>query len=241
MEQNEKILIEDLFNRLEHVEKKSSVRDELAEKLIKELLVKQYNAPYYMTQIILVQEEAIKKLNERISQLETEISSIQEKKKKNSTTSFLSGLFGSNNTTSASNNKKNTWGNTPGKQDYNSLPVGSTTVPTGNIGTVGSSGNISSFLGSALQTATGVAGGIVMGNMLMNLFQHKNSGEDFFNNVSSSSIANLDSNLDNHDINGHYIDQHNSDFHENIDSNNTELNNDNIDTDIDVSDDSSFI
>jgi len=228
MEQNERVLIENLFNRLEHVEKKSSVRDISAEKLIQDLLIKQYNAPYYMTQIILVQEEAIKKLNERISQLENEISLMKEKDKKNSTTSFLSGLFGSNNIGSQSNNNKNTWGNNVGKQDYNPLPTGAT-VPTGNVGTIGSSSNVSSFLGSALQTATGVAGGIVMGNMLMNLFQHKSTEEDLFNNINSSSIANLDSHLDNHDVNSHYVHQNNSNIHENID------------TDIDVSDDSSFI
>ncbi|CAL4042645.1 DUF2076 domain-containing protein [Buchnera aphidicola] len=238
MEQKEKILIEDLFNRLEDVEKKSSVRDVLAEKLIQELLVKQNNAPYYMTQIILVQEEAIKKLNERINQLESEILLTKDKEKKNSTTSFLSGLFGSNHSTSAPNNIKNTWGNSSGKQDYNSLPVNN--IPSGNIGTNNSSGHISSFLGSALQTATGVAGGMIMGNMLMNLFQHKNSGEDLFNNVNDSSTANLDSHIDHQDVHGRYINHNNANFHENI--NDDDMVNDvDIDTDTDVSDDSNFI
>lgn len=239
MEQKEKILIENLFDRLENVEKKSSVRDLLAEKLIQELLMKQQNAPYYMTQIILVQEEAIKKLNERINQLESEISLMKEKENKNNSTSFLSGLFGSSNVTSSPNNIKNAWGNTSGKLDYNSLPINN--VPTGNITTPSSSSNIGSFLGSALQTATGVAGGMIMGNMLMNLFQHKSSGEDFLNNVNISSEKNLDSNIENHDINNHYIDNNNSNIHENIDNDMISVNDDNIDTDIDVSDDSSFI
>ncbi|MCW5196636.1 DUF2076 domain-containing protein [Buchnera aphidicola (Pemphigus obesinymphae)] len=239
MEQKEKILIENLFNRLENVEKKSSVRDVSAEKLIQELLMKQQNAPYYMTQIILVQEEAIKKLNEHINQLESEVSLMKEKENKNNSTSFLSGLFGSSNVASSPNNIKNAWGNTSGKLDYNSLPINN--VPTGNITTPGSSGNVGSFLGSALQTATGVAGGMIMGNMLMNLFQHKNSGEDFLNDVNISSEKKIDSNIDNHDVNNHYIDNNNSNIHENIDNDIISVNDDTMDTDIDVSDDSSFI
>ncbi|CAL4320443.1 DUF2076 domain-containing protein [Buchnera aphidicola] len=239
MEQKEKILIENLFERLENVEKKTSVRDSLAEKLIQELLTKQQNAPYYMTQIILVQEEAIKKLNERNNQLESEVSLMKEKENKNNSTSFLSGLFGSGNVTSPPNNIKNAWGNTSGKLDYNSLPINN--IPTGNISTPSSSSSIGSFLGSALQTATGVAGGMIMGNMLMNLFQHKSSGEDFLNNVNISSEKNLDSNIENHDINDHYIENNNSNFHENVDNDMISVNDDNIDTDIDVSDDSNFI
>ncbi|NIH16669.1 MAG: DUF2076 family protein [Buchnera aphidicola (Periphyllus lyropictus)] len=193
MENKEKKLIKSLFKRLKNAEKKSSLRDEKAEKFIKECLLNQPNSVYYMIQIILVQEVAIQKLHKNIEDLEKliEKNSFSQSNKK----SFLSGLLEKYTTPSIKKNsssinlKKNIPLNINRKYESSFGSDYSNIISSG-----------SSFLGNALQTAVGVAGGVVVGNMLTNLF-HKHKPEDnLFNSNSDFPSINRSKDFNENDL-----------------------------------------
>ncbi|XBC40906.1 MAG: DUF2076 domain-containing protein [Buchnera aphidicola (Nurudea yanoniella)] len=203
MNNDEKKLIEDLFSRLYKTEIKSVNRDDIAEKLIKDLLEKYPNSPYYMAQTILIQETAIKKLNEKISFLNNNNVENQDNKKSVSN-GFLSNIFGtkkSKNTSDTLHSNKNVDSLKGTEQDVrsSSFPMRSHSniAPQGEI-VNNSATSGTGFLGGALQTAAGVAGGVVMANMLMNLFQHKKPEEE----IMDASVHNVDSS---HDINSNSL------------------------------------
>ncbi|WP_365305297.1 DUF2076 family protein, partial [uncultured Thiodictyon sp.] len=59
MDQQEQKLISDLMIKLKEAEQRSGPRDRDAEELIADALLRQPAAPYYMAQVILVQDHAI--------------------------------------------------------------------------------------------------------------------------------------------------------------------------------------
>jgi hypothetical protein len=64
MDQNERGIIDDLFDRLRRAEA-SQPRDPEAEALIARRIAKQPAAPYYMAQAIVVQQEALAEAQSR--------------------------------------------------------------------------------------------------------------------------------------------------------------------------------
>ena len=70
MQSEEQRLIDGLFSRLKEAEAHSASRDASAEERIAQHVSAQPAAPYYMAQTILIQEAAIKQLNDRIQALE---------------------------------------------------------------------------------------------------------------------------------------------------------------------------
>jgi hypothetical protein len=62
--------IENLFDRLDEVSRRTGPRDGEAEALIHQKIAEQPGAPYYMAQTILVQETALREARERIAKLE---------------------------------------------------------------------------------------------------------------------------------------------------------------------------
>ncbi len=66
MQSEEQRLIDGLFSRLKEAEAHSASRDASAEERIAQHVSAQPAAPYYMAQTILIQEAAIKQLNDRI-------------------------------------------------------------------------------------------------------------------------------------------------------------------------------
>ncbi len=92
MQSEEQRLIDGLFSRLKEAETHSASRDASAEERIAQHVTQQPAAPYYMAQTILIQEAAIKQLNDRIQALEAQVSQLQAAKP--SSGGFLSGLFG---------------------------------------------------------------------------------------------------------------------------------------------------
>ncbi|CAL4319850.1 DUF2076 domain-containing protein [Buchnera aphidicola] len=208
MDNKEKKLIEELFSRLRKAENTSSNRDENAEKFIYHCYAKQKNSIYYMIQTILVQEVAIKKLNQIIDHL--------KKNKSNTTTkkTFLSGLLEKYMPYQKEESKilKN---NNPINNTYseNKSSESSSSPMNNNTFSTPSSSSHGSFLGNALQTAAGVAGGMVAGNMLMNLFSGQHRPED---EILHSAHEHYFPVHDSHDINNVYVndDLHKSeDFH----------------------------
>ena len=151
MDQNEKDIIANLFRRLQEAETKSGTRDAAAESLIHDAVASQPAAPYYMAQAILVQEHALKNLNARVEELERELA------QRPAGGGFLAGLFGGSQSTR------------PAATDRSPASL---QPPMGGSTPFQSQGR-GSFLGSALQTAAVVAGGVLLGNAIAGFFSEE--------------------------------------------------------------------
>ncbi|QCI24275.1 DUF2076 domain-containing protein [Buchnera aphidicola (Muscaphis stroyani)] len=185
MKDEEKNLIENLFHRLKNTELNSANRDQSADNLIQKLVRKQPFSSYYMTQTILIQEAAIKKMSLKIEELNKKVENNNLEKTKKQP-SFLSSFFkNSPSSDLTSHNQNNVWKNKESPLQYHASPVVSAPRSSG-------------FLGNALQTAMGVAGGMVLGNMLMNVFDHSKPEEEIFDTINHSS-EHLDENIPIHD------------------------------------------
>lgn len=160
MDQNEKSLIDNLFSRLRDAEQQSGPRDAQAEAAIREALTRQPAAPYYMSQAILVQEHAMKALNERVRQLEESLAS-----RPAGGGGFLSNLFGGGSQPAAA------------PRPYAAQPTPFSNAPQG------------SFLGGAMQTAMGVAGGMLLANALGDLFS---GGEEAVTEAVSEPLSSVE-------------------------------------------------
>jgi hypothetical protein len=179
MQSEEQRLIDGLFDRLQQAQDNSTARDEAAESRINEHLQRQPAAPYYMAQTILIQEAAVKQLNARIQELESQVRQLEQAKPASG--GFLAGLFGGGQQS------------TPTRQTASAAPhAGSAPIPGASQYQQGaaSGGYAQSaapqpqaarggggFMAGALQTAAGVAGGVVLGNMLTGMFQHSQPQE----------------------------------------------------------------
>ncbi|WP_115718419.1 DUF2076 domain-containing protein [Gallaecimonas mangrovi] len=157
-------LIDNLFSRIKEAEQKSGSRDADAESRINKHLVEQPSAPYYMAQTIIMQEAALKRLQAEVEQLKQ-----QAEQQQPSSGGFLAGLFGGGSAKAQPTHSQSGWGQAsqgpqPGNNAY-SQPQPQAMAASGW-------GRGNSFLGGALQTAAGVAGGVVIGDMLMNMFSH---------------------------------------------------------------------
>jgi len=186
MQSEEQQLIVNLFGRLKQAETQSGPRDTAAEKLIQQYLQQQPGAPYYMAQAILIQEAAMKQLNNRVNELEAKLAQAQQQPQQNSG-SFLSGLFGGcQRQQTPPSQQSSPWGNAPAQQQpaYTAPPAAAPSATRG-------------FLGGALQTAVGVAGGVVMADMLTNMFHHSQP-EEIVNIINEPALPqeNFDNNLD---------------------------------------------
>ena len=78
MQREESQLIEGLFDRLKTTEAQTAPRDREAEALIQQRLREQPAAPYYMAQAMLIQEAAIKRLDQRVKELEGQMAQVQQ-------------------------------------------------------------------------------------------------------------------------------------------------------------------
>ncbi|AMB85179.1 ABC transporter substrate-binding protein [Pseudomonas agarici] len=186
MNSEEQTLIDGLFSRLQQAEKDSAPRDALAEARIKEHLTRQPAATYYMTQSILVQEHALKSLDEQNKQLQAQLqqaqADLQEARARStapvpSSGGFLSSIFGGGSRNPAPapapSNSGGGWReptrpafNAPPQQNYNPQPNYAPQQPAA-ASPIGSG-----FLGGALKTAAGVAGGVMLAEGISSLFHH---------------------------------------------------------------------
>jgi len=215
MQSEEQQLIENLFSRLKQAETQSGPRDAGAEQLIKQHLQNQPGAPYYMSQAILIQEAALKKLNAQVTDLENRLAQAQQQQApQQSSGGFLSSLFGGGSRPAAQ--QQPAWGNPPPQPQQQYAPPQQQSAAPAARGT--------GFLGGALQTAVGVAGGVVMADMLTSMFHHSQP-EEIVNIINEPALPQVDNSLDT--FNGN-------------DSNNAFLNNDNSGWDNNVADNNDF-
>ncbi|HCT06146.1 MAG TPA: DUF2076 domain-containing protein [Pseudomonas sp.] len=189
MNSEEQTLIDGLFSRLQQAETDSAPRDALAEARIKEHMTRQPAAGYYMTQSILVQEHAIKSLDaqnkqqaQQIQQLQDELQQARSQAAQPAPSSggFLSSIFGGGSrdpqpAQSAPASSGGGWreparpsfGQPAPQQNYGApqqnyqQPQQAPAAPIG-----------SGFLGGALKTAAGVAGGVMLAEGISSLFHH---------------------------------------------------------------------
>jgi hypothetical protein len=139
MDRNDRQIIDDLFAKLAEAERNAPERDREAEALIRGRLGRQPDAPYYMLQTIAVQQQALEALQERVNELE-----------QRGTGGFLGGLFGS---APAASRPANT--HMPAQGAHHSARTSPWERPRQG-----------GFMAGAMQTAVGVAGGVLLGNAL---------------------------------------------------------------------------
>ena len=89
MNEQERSMIEGLFQRLQQAETQSGPRDQEAEALIQNLMARQPSAPYLLAQVVLVQEQGLRNLQTRVEELER-----QQAERAQDGGGFLGGLFG---------------------------------------------------------------------------------------------------------------------------------------------------
>jgi hypothetical protein len=180
MQSEEQRLIDGLFGRLKEAETKTGQRDLQAEQLINQHIREQPSAPYYMAQAMIIQEAALKQLDQRVKDLENQIAQLQQNTaSQQSSGGFLAGLFGggSRNAPSprdqyqAQQQNNAAWNNQPqagyAPQQQPQQAPQQAAAPSRAGG----------FLGGALQTAAGVAGGVVLADMLTGMFRHSQPQE----------------------------------------------------------------
>lgn len=167
--------------------------DRDADALIKQMFQRYPEAPYRMTQLAFVQEHGLAQAQNRIQQLEAQLAQTQEaltqaQQAPRQSGGFFGGLFGGGRQQAAPPPPNpGPWGGQQaappqygqqppyGQPQYGQPQYGQPQygpppqyAPGYQPGMFQRSG--SGFLGSALTTAAGVAGGLVVGNMLTGLF-----------------------------------------------------------------------
>jgi uncharacterized protein len=164
--------------------------DPEADRLIADMFTRYPEARYRITQLAFVQEHALAEAQNRIQRLEWEsqqaqqaLQQAQQQRGGAAGGGFLSGLFGGGARPAAPpqggpgpawNQGAPQQGYAPNYQQAAPPPQYAPSYQPGMFQRPGSG-----FLGSALTTAAGVAGGLVAGNALMNLFSGSHSGGGF--------------------------------------------------------------
>lgn len=168
MNSEEQTLIDGLFTRLQQAEMDAAPRDVQAQERINQHLARQPAAAYYMTQAILVQEAALKQLDQQNKQLQAELEQARAAPAPAPASGgFLSGMFGGGNrpaapAPAASGGWRDGPSSPPSAPAYSAAQAAAPVAPAAG----------SSFLGGALKTAAGVAGGVMLAQGISSLFSH---------------------------------------------------------------------
>jgi hypothetical protein len=153
MDHQDRQAIEALFAKLSEVERQSGPRDAEAEAFIRQRVAAQPAAPYLMAQTIVVQEQALNAAQARIAELEHRLAN-----RPAGGGGFLSSLFGGGQPQ-------------PGPQLHQLPPQqGLSRHMAPGAGQMAPGRGGGGFLAGAAQTAMGVAGGVLLGNMIAGAF-----------------------------------------------------------------------
>lgn len=156
MTPQERQLVSDLFDRLAKLE--STPRDADAERTIADGLQRAPNAIYPLVQTVLLQDEALRRADARLRELEGE-----PEQGGGFLDSMRDALFGGRPNTSVPGVRQNLGGDPRGRE-----PAQATQAPGGG-----------SFLGTAAASAVGVVGGMMMANMIGSLLGGGSHGQAF--------------------------------------------------------------
>lgn len=182
MNNNDRQLIKSLASDLKqssaHVQK-----DLEADKLVQDEIASNPNALYQLTQAALIQKHAIEQLQLKMQGMQQHIQSLEYQNNQNQG-GFFSKIFGGGNSNNRQamtrqnqnryNNQgqygQNQYGQNQNQYGQNQGQYGQNQSPYGNQQQRGGVGGQSSFLGSALTTAAGVAGGMFLFQGINSLF-----------------------------------------------------------------------
>jgi uncharacterized protein len=166
MTPQEQELVEELFGHLAELE--NSPRDPAAERVIADGLRRAPQATYALVQTALVQDEALKRANARIEELQAQLGGDEQAQQPGS---FL------DNMRDAVLGRRDPRSSVPTVRSQ--AQSSSTAAPPPNPNAVGSPafGSGGSFLGTAASTAAGVIGGGLLLNSIRSMFgQHASLG-----------------------------------------------------------------
>jgi len=175
-------MLGDLFERIGSTS--TAPRDPQAEAFISDSIRAKPYAPYVLSQTVLVQQQALEAAQKHIDELEEQLKSASQPQQ----SSFLGKLFGGGSSPApaprpssydASAYQRSAPGPSyapPPQQGYAPQQQGYAPQP----GPWGAPAGGSSFLGSALQTASGVAGGVLLANAVEGLFSGSHGGGGLF-------------------------------------------------------------
>jgi hypothetical protein len=159
MNTDERSLIEGLFARLQQAEAQAGPRDAQAESLIQGLMARQPAASYLLAQVALVQEQGLRNLQARVEELERTLA-----ERPQGGGGFLGGLFGGRSQGAAQPAA-------PGRsQPTTGAGWGNSGFPAQGAVPMQSGAQGGGFMAGAMQTAVGVAGGVLLGNAVAGLF-----------------------------------------------------------------------
>lgn len=147
MDSTERQVIDELFDKIRQAAGQSGPRDPEAEACIRHHVAQQPAAPYYMAQAIIIQEQALAAANARIEQLERQLSD-------RPAGGFLGSLFGAGGDRPLPTQPSRADGWDPRLAAYTNRQHG----------------RGGGFLAGAMQTAMGVAGGVLLGSALASMF-----------------------------------------------------------------------
>jgi hypothetical protein len=211
MTPQEQQLVADLFDRLASLE--GQRRDPDAERLIREGLGRAPNSVYALVQSVLVQDEALKRANGRIEELERAIAAPAESgggfldsmrnaimgrdQPRGSVPSVRAGGMGSSGA----------WGSGPGASQPQAAPQAAPQgYPQGYpqqqggypMGAAPMGGGGSSFLGTAAATVAGVVGGAMLLDGIRSMMggHHSFAGDDHTGGVAHAAASPWDSGVD---------------------------------------------
>jgi hypothetical protein len=175
MNDQERSMIDGLFQRLQQAEAQAGPRDQDAEALIAERMASQPGAAYMLAQVTLVQEQGLKNLTQRVEELERQLA----ERPQQSDGGFLGGLFGGGGARPSAPPRQAAapppaakapaapsrgWSNQP--------PAGAAAMRPGQQsgGQAGAQQGGGGFMAGAMQTAVGVAGGMLVANAVAGMF-----------------------------------------------------------------------
>ena len=194
MTPQEQNLLSTLLARLKNTA--SQPKDSEADALIRQTMTEQPDAPYYLAQTVLIQDLSLHNAQNRIAELEQQLTAAQQQVARPAATSFLGGLFGSRQAAPpapaagsvpaagpwtrapqvAAAPPAQPWGQPSGQGGYGQPSGGSGFMGGGGMGGGGMGGG-GGFLRSAATTAAGVAGGALLFQGIESLFgQHASTG-----------------------------------------------------------------
>lgn len=162
MDHNDRQAIESVFARLDQVSRQAAPRDPEAEAFIEQSIARTPGSSYYLAQTVVVQEQALQSAQARIDALEQQLhrqSAAQQG-------GFMSRLFGGG---SAAPQAPRLQDPAPAARS-SSIPAVGRGSPFAGRGPQPHAAQGGGFLAGAAQTAVGVAGGMILGNMIGSMF-----------------------------------------------------------------------
>lgn len=164
MDTQERQVISGIFERLRQVE--AHPRDPEAERYIAERVAAQPYAPYALAQAVYAQEQALLQLNGQLEEARAETERLRSQPAPSS--SFLGSLFGGGSRAEPEPAPRSA----TGAPNAGLAPRGPWNAAQGGTPAPAAPGG-GGFLQTAAMTAAGVAGGMVLGNLLMSTFGGK--------------------------------------------------------------------